>query len=100
MRHLISHAIGVCMVLNEYELNKIIRTQSLLSVIDHATQSSGRSIIEGALDGSSLPCAQHGGQIHILKKILHTCNTNAQYSILSTGMSRTLIQDSVYVHVS
>ena len=41
---------------------------------------------------------KHGGQIQTLKKILHTLNTNAHCNILSTPMSRTLNQDSVYVY--
>ena len=43
---------------NEHALNKIICTQSLLRVIDHATQSSGQSIKGGALGGIPLSCTQ------------------------------------------
>ena len=44
--------------LNEHALNKIIHTQSLLRVNDHAIQSSGRGIKGGALGRSTLPCTQ------------------------------------------
>ena len=43
--------------LNEHALNKIIGTQSVLCIIDCATQSSGRGIKGGALGGSALSCA-------------------------------------------
>ena len=49
----ISH--GTPFLGRKHALNKIIRTESLLCVIDRATPSSGRGI---ALGGSALLCAQ------------------------------------------
>ena len=81
--------------LNEHALNKIIRTQSLLWVIDCATPLSGRGIKGGTMGESD--CHAHGqdGQIKLIKGSCtqHWCIV---YNIGTT--LQTLNQDSVYVY--
>ena len=67
--------------LNEHVLNKTIHTQSLLHVIVQLYRLGGRGV---SWAEELCNAHKHGNQIQTLKNNLHTLNTKAHYSILST----------------
>ena len=51
--------------LNEHALNKILRTQSLLRIIESATQSSGRGIKGGPWTKVLCHAHKHSGSVYV-----------------------------------